>query len=60
MNSSKDCYNNNYNLGFQNKFYNKNIDTQKNMSQHINTKQYNNDFNPPQNIDEFGDNIDME
>ena len=72
LNNSKDYFNknNNYNLGFQNKFYNKNIDTQKNMSQHnnklstnnnnINTKQYNNDFNPPQNIDEFGDNIDME
>ena len=71
LNNSKDYYNNNnYNLGFQNEFYNKNIDAQKNISQHnnkfstsnnnINTKQYNNDFILPQNIGEFGDNIDMD
>ena len=71
LNSSKDCYNNNnYNLGIQNKFYNKNIDAQKNISQHnnkfstsnniINTKKCNNDFILPQNIGEFVDNIDMD
>ena len=69
MNSSKDCYNNNYNLGFQNKFYNTNFDAQKNTSQNnnnkfstknnnINNKQFSNNFILPQNIDEFTDNVD--
>ena len=72
LNNSKDYFNqnNNYNLGFQNKFYNTNFDAQKNTSQNnnnnkfstknnnINNKQFSNNFIPPQNIDEFTDNVD--
>ena len=62
LNNSKDYYynNKNYNLGFQNNFYNQNIDAQKNIakynnnnfstkSNNINSKQYSNNFILPQN-----------
>ena len=73
MNNSKDYLykNKNYNLGFQNNnFYNKNIDSQKNIAQaqynnqfttinnNIHSNQYNNNFILPQNISEFGDIVD--